>query len=113
MDRVRTIGGTGPRLLVPLMAVRILFVLVQYACSLVVLGAWSRPEAAACATAIGATNWMLVVTRSGPEKTALLLIPRARRLRADVVLFLRPLIYVVPLPLLAATAVGWLVAPGS
>jgi hypothetical protein len=113
LERVRTMSSTGPRLLVPLMAVRILFVVVQYVCSLVVLGAWPRADAAACATAIGATNWLLVVTRSGPEKAALRLIPRARRLRSDLVVFLRPLIFVVPLPLLAATAVGWLVAPGS
>ncbi|MEO5877061.1 MAG: hypothetical protein ABIS86_17900 [Streptosporangiaceae bacterium] len=113
LDRVRAISRSGPRLLVPLMAVRILFVLVQYVCSLVVLGAWPDPAAAACATAIGATSWLLVVTRSGPEKTALRLIPRARLLRADLVTFMRPLIFLVPLPLLAATAVGWLVAPDT
>jgi len=99
--------------LLPLAVGRAAFTVAQYAGFLVALGLWRHDAAAAAATAIGASSWLFALARSGPEKAALLLLPRARRVGGDLLRYLRPLVLVIPLPFLAAAGIGGIVAPES
>ncbi len=95
----------GPRAMLSLIAGRTAYRMALYAASVLLLAAWGRAEFAPYAAAMGAATWLITVVQMGPEKTALKLLPRARRTHGDIADGLRVFGLAAPvLPLVVAVA---------
>lgn len=96
----------GPRAMLSLIAGRTAYRMALYAASVLLLAAWGRTEFAPYAGAMGAATWLITVVQMGPEKTALKLMPRARRTQGDIADGLRVFGLVAPIaPVVVAFAV--------
>ena len=101
----------GARVLVSMIAGRTVLRLLAYASGVIFAAVWSGPDFARYAAALGTAVWLTPLIQTGPEKTALKLIPRSVRTRGQIIGLLRTVVLVVPVPLLAATALAVALAP--
>lgn len=101
------------RLVLSLASGRIVFRVVTYGSSVVLLAAWGYEDFNRYATAVGPAIWLTGLVAAGPEKAALKLVPRSRRTRGDLIRPLRSLCAYLPVPCVAAVAVAVVVAPAS
>lgn len=103
----------GARLLISLIAGRASYRLMLWAASVVLAGVWGRTEFAPYAASVGAAAWLTSVIQTGPEKAALKLVPRARRVRGELIAAVRAVVLWVPIPLAVAAYAAAVLAPAQ
>src|SRR5262245_45317956 len=115
-EAVRPAGeraGRGPgryrvriRTVLSLVAGRSSFRLAQLAANVALLPLWGQQRYGVFAGAVATFTWIIPLLQSGPEKTVLKLLPRAPRTGPQITEALVALLWLLPVPMLAAFGIA-------
>lgn len=96
----------GLRTLAALLAGRGVYRLAQLAATVALLPLWGTARYGVYAGAVAAFSWVVALLLTGPEKTVLKLLPRASRTGPLILSAATALLWVLPVPVIAAFAVA-------